>query len=74
VPSTQRSPWRPRVAVLRPSPSRAWPRAPQALKLRQWAFADLAHREGHAIDASGTAERVADAVLDVFRSDRLILT
>ncbi|HVM65802.1 MAG TPA: AAA family ATPase [Acidimicrobiales bacterium] len=34
-------------------------------------FADLAHREGHAIDASGPPEQVAEAVLTAFRSSRL---
>jgi predicted kinase len=37
-------------------------------------FADLAHREGHAIDASGPPEQVADAVLTAFRSFRLAVT
>jgi hypothetical protein len=37
-------------------------------------FAGLAHREGHAIDASGSPEQVADAVMTAFRSSRLALT
>jgi hypothetical protein len=37
-------------------------------------FAHLAHRDRHAIDASGPPEQVADAVLTAFRSSRLALT
>ena len=34
-------------------------------------FAGLGHREAHAIDASGPARQVADAVLSAFREGRL---
>jgi len=34
-------------------------------------FVDLGHREAHAIDASGPARQVADAVLSAFREGRL---
>jgi len=45
-----------------------------AFKALHSRFAHLAHREGHAIDASGPPEQVADAVLSAFRSSRLALT